>query len=256
MPRHGSRACGRPGRTGRGRRAGVPTRRASTHVRRRRAPRRSSAARPPRTARAPRGPRRARARSRAGRSAAAARRRRRAGTRPAGTAARRPTGRARAPPVWRSSTDVSAGTGTPGRRRRSTRRSPRAAARRAADAWSGRAAGPPGSMCIRASPAGAIPANVSISGPSARSGARRSAACASVPSSATSIVANDRPRSAAGRTSSGGSEIRRPTDVACLGGVTPSSRARRAGPPPRAPTGRTACPHAARARARGRTRSR
>ncbi len=256
MPRRGSHASGPPGRTGS--RTAVNRRQASGRVAgatHRRAARRSGSRTPAaccasasRTAARPlldRGQVGRRQRRADAEEQELARQRRQRGVR-RGARARRRGGAARRP---------SAPCRSPGRRPRPTRRSPQAAARRAAGGSSGRGAAAAGSMCIRARPAGAIAAIVSISGPRARSGARSSAACASVPSSATSIVAKDRPRSGDGSSGERRQADHAPTEVATSGAprrpVVPGVQHLRRS----APRGRTASRPAARAPARGRTRS-
>ena len=69
--------------------------------------------------------------------------------------------------------------------------------------------GPSGSMCSRISAAVGCRSKVSISGPSARSGARISAASSSVPMTAPSMTTMVRPRKGGGISSIGGTLMTR-----------------------------------------------
>jgi hypothetical protein len=132
-------------------------------------------------------------------------------------------GRARAPPVWRSSTTVS---GLPESGPQAwTRRSTPAAGSESSSAWSAMAGtGCSGSMCMWLRAAGETIANVSISGSSARSGASAAAAECSSPSAAPSITTIRRPRTTSGISGTGGTWISRAEVVMLSSAVAVHSR--------------------------------
>ena len=84
--------------------------------------------------------------------------------------------------------------------------------------------GSSGSMWIRDRPTGGMSANVSISGPSARSGASSSAARSASSTTAPSMITTPRPRRNSGSSGSGGSCMMRAEVVTESGTAAVHSR--------------------------------